>query len=130
VSGDTATVIGSGTQAIEPHKLDLEVYLQAAYLTQKNGHRYFRVLNQTDSSFHYQEILPGASYTTGTINVDKDGTGSFQGTTYHSPSLIVPRQMPGLMLMIVMEDERATGFNISFDAADMLGSHPEFKPHE
>ena len=83
--------------------------LRASEITRKNGHRYFRLLDEKQSSHSETLAVPGSTHTTATVS--KFGKSSMVNASSYSTGFMASVNYPvsTIMIEILKENDNAAG---------------------
>lgn len=115
---DVFRVSFSGNGATSSDRAQDFALLRAAEICLTHGYKYFAVISAADQSRTQLHVMPGSSYTTGSVT----GFGSmatYSGTTSYSPPQIYNIHKPGLGLIVRGFGEKPDNMNV-FDGEFLI----------
>jgi hypothetical protein len=109
IDNRTAIVTARGTAFDRLASVQHDVLVRAAILTKARGFKYFQVLSVADATTTATMILPGQTYTSGTVTGSATtvgnttfGNANYSGSSYTTPTNIIPLIKPGTDITIRM----------------------------
>lgn len=105
----TAIITGRGTAFDKAATVQHDVLLRAAILANSRGFRYFQIVGGADQTRIATMVIPGQTYSSGyatgtatTMGNTTFGSANYSGSSYTTPTSVVPLVKPGMDVTIRM----------------------------